>query len=145
VINPPPQVVTDQTSTGNQQRNQPQNNFPTTTQQTRDDNLKPADFDVVERTLVEKQIQLNREAESLNALLNEIKVLKDKKNGIIGNLLKEKQHLEEKKIKVQEELNSINNHLKETESRITNLERDFQTQFSNLQKKAELFQQRLTN
>jgi len=94
---------------------------------------------------VEKQIQLNREAESLNALLNEIKVLKDKKNNIIGNLLKDKQLLEEKKIKVQEELNSINNHLKETETRISTYERDFQTQFSNLQKKAELHQNRLTN
>jgi len=41
--------------------------------------MKPADFDVVERTLVEKQIQLNREAESLNTLLGDIKGLKDKK------------------------------------------------------------------
>jgi len=65
------------TSSGNQQRNPPQTNFPPQQQQTSE--MKPADFDVVERTLVEKQIQLNKEAESLNSLLGDIKGLKDKK------------------------------------------------------------------
>jgi len=137
-VNTPP-VVSDVTSNVNQQRN-PQTNFPT-----QQNEMKPADFDVVERTLVEKQMQLNREAESLNSLLTDIKGLKDKKNGVIGGLLKEKQQLEEKKIKAQEELNRINNQLRETDSQISNLEREFTTQFSNLQKKAELFQQRLAN
>jgi len=105
--------------------------------------LRPSDFEYVEKSLHEKQVQLNKEANELNQLMGEIKNLKEKKQTKFSSLVKEKEHLEQKKKEIHEEYNIVCSALNEKEQQIQNLEREFNTSFSELQKKAERFQLKL--
>jgi predicted DNA-binding protein (UPF0251 family) len=101
--------------------------------------LRLSDFEHVEKSLAEKQIQLNREAESLNTLMTEIRNLRERKQTKFANLVREKEQLEDKKKQIHEEFRLVTNMLNEKESQIQNIERDFNIQFNDLQKRAELF------
>jgi predicted DNA-binding protein (UPF0251 family) len=101
--------------------------------------LRLSDFEHVEKSLAEKQIQLNKEAESLNTLVTEIRNLRERKQTKFANLVREKEQLEDKKKQIHEEFRLVTNALNEKESQIQNIERDFNIQFNELQKRAELF------
>jgi peptidoglycan hydrolase CwlO-like protein len=81
----------------------------------------------------------------LNSLLNDIKLLRDKKANKIGSLTKEKEQLEDKKKQIEEEYNKVTFHLKDIEDKILYLEKDFNQQFVALSKKAEHFQAKMSS
>jgi len=126
--------VTSSSTNSVTQNYQPSNSNQTNTSP----ELKPTDFDFVERTLAEKQLQINREAEMLSTLLQEIKNLKESKNSRLGILIKEKDQLDDKIKSINEEYEKLVSQLKEKEDIIMNFEKDFNTQFLNLQKRVEM-------
>jgi len=103
--------------------------------------IKPTDFDFIERSLAEKQMQINREAELLSTLLTDIKNLKENKNSKLSTLNKEREQLEEKKRHIQEEYNIVVTQLKDKEEIIKNFENDFNNEYIRLKKNVESYHQ----
>jgi hypothetical protein len=103
--------------------------------------IKPTDFDFIERSLAEKQIQINREAEMLSTLLTDIKNLKENKNSKLTILNKEREQLEEKKRHIHEEYNKVLSQLKDKEEIIKNFENDFNNEYLRLKKNVESYNQ----
>jgi len=116
-----------------------------TTPPREDNEIAPTldDFKVFERTLTEKQIQLTKQTDMLNKILEEYSNIKESKTKKIEELKNEKKVLEIQKQKFLEEINNINKHLKDLDDQINTSEKDLVQQLKSLQKKAEPFQTRL--
>jgi len=101
------------------------------------------DFKVFERTLTEKQLQLTKQTDMLNKILEEYSNIKESKTKKIDELKNEKKVLEIQKQKFLDEINNINKHVKDLDEQINTSEKDLVQQLKSLQKKAEPFQTRL--